>query len=222
MELGSIPTADLVEIRALLKYSEDQPRDDHGRFAGGGADLEALGRAVEQVSAGPFYHGTNVALVPGRHALRGHGGAPTYPGLGYDPSKVYLTDQPHLAERYAVARAGRLGGQPHVYEVTPGANLARDPEYIRSGFGSDQHIADSAQIVREVPLPGTVHWEDGSLMRGPANKIIKAARTLTLSSGGKARDDALDPIVARVRQQLIDLVLLWLLEHYQPFVVVVM
>jgi hypothetical protein len=40
MNLGSIPTADLIELRALLKYSEDQPRDERGRFAGGGADLD--------------------------------------------------------------------------------------------------------------------------------------------------------------------------------------
>ena len=41
-----------------------------------------------------------------------------------------------------------------------------------------------------------------------ADAVTKSARTLTISSGGKARDAALNPIVARVRQQLIDLVAL--------------
>jgi hypothetical protein len=39
-----------------------------------------------------------------------------------------------------------------------------------------------------------------------ADAVTKSARTLTISSGGKARDDALNPIVARVRAQLIALV----------------
>jgi hypothetical protein len=39
-----------------------------------------------------------------------------------------------------------------------------------------------------------------------ANETTKRARTVTISSGGRKRDAALNPIVARVRQQLIDLV----------------
>lgn len=34
----------------------------------------------------------------------------------------------------------------------------------------------------------------------------KAAHTVTISSGGKRRDDSLNPIVALVRRQLIELV----------------
>jgi hypothetical protein len=50
VDLATISTADLLEIRALLKYSEDEARDDHGRWSDGGGtgdekpDLEALGR----------------------------------------------------------------------------------------------------------------------------------------------------------------------------------
>jgi hypothetical protein len=36
--------------------------------------------------------------------------------------------------------------------------------------------------------------------------VEKAARTITISSGGKRRDDSLNPIVARVKRQLIKLV----------------
>jgi hypothetical protein len=51
-------------------------------------------------------------------------------------------------------------------------------------------------------------FTDPGLARWPVKPVTKAAHTVTISSGGKKRDVALDPIVARVRAQLIDLVAL--------------
>ena len=87
----------------------------------------------------------------------------------YTPERVYLTGADHLAERYAVGRAGRQGGQPRIYEVEPVGAVTPDPEYAASGFGSDQVVVERARVVREVPLPGLVHWDSQKqqMMRGP-------------------------------------------------------
>ena len=53
--LASVPTADLIE---LLKYSEDQPRDERGRFAAGGAG-DAGDWQGRQLPEGYYYHGTH-------------------------------------------------------------------------------------------------------------------------------------------------------------------
>lgn len=116
-----------------------------------------------------YYHGTNIALQPG-DSIRPQAltGTPTEFAQHdyYDPYVVYLTTQDHLAERYAVGRAGRLGGEPHVYEVRPLGGCWPDPE-AESGFGTDQHCSNLAEVVREIPLPGFVRWEDGSMRRVP-------------------------------------------------------
>jgi hypothetical protein len=66
VELGSISTADLVEIRALLKYSVDQPRDDHGRFAGGGNGVD-VNDFASRVAGGTLLH---------NHPVEGAGPSP--------------------------------------------------------------------------------------------------------------------------------------------------
>lgn len=121
-----------------------------------------------------MFHGTNVKLKPGDLVEpRAKTGAPTRYGEDfphYSPDHVYLSTADHLAERYAVGRAGRMGGEPHVYEVEPVGTAEPDPEFVASGFGSDQVIAPQARVVREIPLPGLMHWdaEKGAMMRGPA------------------------------------------------------
>jgi hypothetical protein len=132
-------------------------------------------KTAEQVPS-VLYHGTNVKLSPGDTikpaALSGGIGAGDkvqgQEGTTYDRFMVYLTDQPHLAERYAVGIAGRKGGEPHVYKVRPIGSTYRDPEYELTGFGSDQWVATMGEVIEEIPLPGDVHWENGAMMRGPA------------------------------------------------------
>jgi len=135
--------------------------------------LNAYLRAQWRVAAGKvYYHGTNVKLHPGDTihpaALSGQrvfDSDYTY----YDPYMVYLTDLPHNAERYALKAVKKLGGEPHVYEVRPIGSFYQDPE-AESGFGTDQWVATLGEVVKEIPLPGNSHLEDGVIMRGPARR----------------------------------------------------
>jgi hypothetical protein len=124
-----------------------------------------------------FFHGTNVKLRPGEllSPAKATGVKPYLPdGTHYRDDLVYMTTGDHMAERYAVGRAGRHGGEPHVYEVEPVGQHFPDPE-AQSGFGTDQYAAHLARVVREVPLPGFVHWdsETQSVHRGPAPVVLR-------------------------------------------------
>jgi GNAT superfamily N-acetyltransferase len=128
--------------------------------------------AIAAVEKPVYYHGTTADLKPGDMIEpRSTIGTPAYvpDASHYSPDSTYLTTEDHLAERYAVGRAGRQGGAPRIYEVEPLGPVAPDPEYVASGFGSDQVIAPRARVVREVPLPGVVHWDSQkqTMMRGP-------------------------------------------------------
>jgi hypothetical protein len=72
---------------------------------------------------------------------------------------------------------------------------------------SDPRTGDNIGSFSNYDSPGT---SVGSIMRdantAAAGKTSKRARTITISSGGKRRDDSLNPIIARVRAQLIALV----------------
>ena len=125
LNLGNLPTAKLLELRGILaKYSEDQPRDESGRFA----------------SSGDYGFGSNDSRL----------------------GRTFLGQAVHHASTAQVA-------------------ALRDAVHQNMSFA-------------------IAHWSASS------PQTTKAARTITISSGGKARDDALNPIVARVRAQLIALV----------------
>jgi predicted RNA-binding Zn-ribbon protein involved in translation (DUF1610 family) len=120
---------------------------------------------------GPWYHGTNAELQPGDMILPGYevGKDPTHPNADYyDQGIVYITLSDYAAEKYAVRVAGRLGGDPHVYEVEPQGEVWADKEQ-ETGWSQDQFVTGRAKVVREIDLPGNVHWdhEKGTMLRGP-------------------------------------------------------
>jgi hypothetical protein len=124
-------------------------------------------------------HGSNIALKPGdtvRPALLS--GQQVFDSTYdfYDPAVVYLTIMEHLAERYALGAVRKFGGQPHIYEVRPIGSCYQDPE-ITSGFGIDQWCATMGEVIREVPLPGLTHLQNGVVMRtaGPASGTVPFA-----------------------------------------------
>ena len=156
MNLGSISTADLLKVWAiLLKYNPYH--DEQGRFA-------------ESPSGGTFP--ADIHELP----------------KGLDNTKLaeYLSRLPqdtviHMYHGTTAAAAQQVVGSMHLkpddlHSVGLAANYGTAREYgkYHTGYGA----------------------------------ATKRARTITISSGGKKRDDALNPIVARVRQQLIDLVAL--------------
>lgn len=108
---------------------------------------------------GPYYHGTNALLSPGQflHPPAFTGEKTSFDLEEYpltDSMHVYLTNRDFQATRYARSRAEKLGGDPHVYEVRPAGGVLPDPEFIETGFGSDQVITLAGEVVREVtPLP---------------------------------------------------------------------
>ncbi len=122
----------------------------------------------EGAASGTYYHGTNQQLRPGDtlkpallSGLRVFDGDYTY----YDPSVVYLTNLLHNAERYALKAVRAQGGTPHVYEIRPIGVCYQDPE-AESGFGTDQFCATMGEVVREIPLPGNAHIEEGRISGG--------------------------------------------------------
>lgn len=114
----------------------------------------AQGVKVSTIPA-KLYHGTNQVFVSGDTlrpaALSGNAVFDTS-YTHYDPYYVYLSDQQHLAERYAKIAARKRGGEPHVYEVRPIGSCFRDPEFEATGFGSDQWVATMGEIIRELPI----------------------------------------------------------------------
>ena len=155
---GGEPQAAGMPQTALGEAKYSEPLHPRGR---GGRWVETL------------FHGTDAKLKPGDivtpagHERQGED-LPTH----YDPTLAYATTGGHLAERYAVAKAGKTGTTPHVYEVTPVGEVQLDPEAV-SGFGTDQRAAKAFRVEKEVPLPGLTHWGSTygggfGLKRGPA------------------------------------------------------
>lgn len=114
-----------------------------------------VGHFGKVASAGKLYHGTNVALAPGDHILPAtQSGRRNFDETYeyYDPNYVYMSDQVHLAERFARSAARKHGGKPHVYLVRPSGSAWPDPEGVETGFGTDQWVTRMATVIEEVPL----------------------------------------------------------------------
>lgn len=175
------------------QHGENAQREDfrqirqRTRACEGGACQHSLVRAAAADPIGPWYHGTNVALSPGEHILpRAETGADTEFGDNpyYRDDVVYLTNGgDHMAERFAVSRAGRLGGEPRIYEVEPIGDLDRDPEQD-AGYSTDQYVAPRARVIRELPLPGLVAYD-------PSSGLLRRRRSNVLDPV----QDQLDPAV---------------------------
>jgi hypothetical protein len=112
----------------LSKYSEDQPRDDHGMWTGDGGST--------------WYHGSDVEIEgPLTTDKFGSGAFTEIDGTtkrGYAPA-VYLTDSKEHAERYGNVSAYKLDESNATYhDAVPGLNeWAKD-----EGYESGQDMVD--------------------------------------------------------------------------------
>ena len=151
MDLTGATTADLLaERERLLKYSEDEARDDHGRWTDSG----------------------------------GSGGFADRPYRRSDDA-VYRNDIPRprsiIITHYGRSQSG-LGGQ--------------DVIRVRQKDSLDEAMSAWEARNPDREIHAWRPWGD---------RVWKRARYIRLRSGGTARDRALNPIIERLRRELIAL-----------------
>ncbi len=111
----------IAETKGIAKGNEDQPRDDHGRFAGGGGGSDAKPESPHEGKSGQFEHA-------GSADLKAQGFSPKSRGSGDSMHEAALVAWQHAKNTGATATAQPGGRGWRV--VGPGQKLSYGSSHI--------------------------------------------------------------------------------------------
>lgn len=188
-----LESVDVSKLKDLKKYSEDQPRDDHGRFGSGSSE----GKTPEPPSGPMVFHGTSAAAIASieKNGLQpATSGGATAAELARGPrmynmpegtAAVYFAATPKLALQFAEETAKATGSEPVVIPVHLSTDTAKQMMWDPKDPGNMSTQIASAISPAEIGRPAVGLAAIGELQKTWDSKWQDHKLDNAMSSGNR-------------------------------------